>query len=96
MTPDPWDHFYEREALGVRTWDVYSHVAGAYGGALESLIAIGGDGEGEDGPSAKANRFQPLVAYLGPFTLDKGKKATHEVALPPYVGEVRVIGNARA
>jgi uncharacterized protein YfaS (alpha-2-macroglobulin family) len=30
-TPDPWNHFYAREALGVRTWDLYDQVIGAFG-----------------------------------------------------------------
>ena len=91
QTPDPWGHFYQREALGVRTWDVYSSVAGAYGGVLEGLLAIGGDGEGDSAPPAKANRFDPVVSYLGPFTLQKGKTATHTVDIPQYIGEVRVM-----
>ena len=27
-TPNPWNSFYAREALGVKTWDVYDHVLG--------------------------------------------------------------------
>ena len=37
-TPNPWDVFYAREALGVKTWDVYDHVLGAFGGQLERVI----------------------------------------------------------
>ncbi len=91
-TPDLWGDFYQREALGVRTWDLFGAVAGAYGGALEGLIAIGGDGEGDDAPPpAKANRFPPVVKVLGPFRLGAGGKAKHDVELPPYIGEVRVM-----
>ncbi|HTF05205.1 MAG TPA: MG2 domain-containing protein, partial [Bacteroidia bacterium] len=45
-TPDPWNHFYAREALGVKTWDMYDMVMGAYGAELERVLGIGGDGEG--------------------------------------------------
>jgi len=90
-TPDLWSAFYQREALGVRTWDIFGAVAGAYGGALEGLIAIGGGGEEDGAPPAKANRFPPVVKVLGPFRLAAGAKATHEVDLPPYIGEVRVM-----
>ena len=31
ITPDPWSYFYAREALGVKTWDLYDMVIGAYG-----------------------------------------------------------------
>ena len=28
-TPDPWQAFNAREALGVNTWDLYNYVVGA-------------------------------------------------------------------
>jgi alpha-2-macroglobulin len=90
-TPDPWAAFYAREALGVKTWDMYDQVAGAYAGSLERLLAIGGDGEGEDKGAKRAQRFPPMVRFYGPFELAKGKKATHEVDIPQYIGAVRVM-----
>lgn len=90
-TPNPWDTFFMREALGVSTWDLFSMVSGSYGGVLESLLAIGGGDEGEDREPAKANRFEPVVQYLGPFTLAAGETASHQVDIPSYIGEVRVM-----
>jgi len=99
-TPDPWKQFYRREALGVKTWDLYDQVAGAYSGVLERLLAIGGDEGGPLKPSEqRANRFPPLVRFLGPFHLEAGKTARHEVEIPQYVGAVRVMvvaGSGRA
>ena len=31
-TPNPWQEFYAREALGIRTWDMYDNVLGAKAG----------------------------------------------------------------
>ena len=90
-TPDPWNTFYAREALGVKTWDVYDDVLGAYGGTIERLLAIGGDGELEEPKAQKANRFKPVVDYLGPFFLEGGKTATHDIQMPQYVGSVRMM-----
>jgi uncharacterized protein YfaS (alpha-2-macroglobulin family) len=90
-TPEPWKHFYAREALGVKTWDVYDDVMGAYGAELDKLLAIGGDGEGKKKGAQRANRFKPMVRYIGPFKLAKGKSARHKVAIPNYVGSVRVM-----
>lgn len=28
-TPDPWNEFYAREALGIRTWDMYDQCVGS-------------------------------------------------------------------
>jgi len=91
-TPDPWKTFYAREALGVKTWDVYDQVLGAYGGKLESILSIGGDDElGKKKDAQKANRFKPVVVHLGPFYLEKGKTATHNISMPNYVGSVRAM-----
>lgn len=90
-TPSPWGSFYAREALGVKTWDLYDDVIGAYGGKLERLLAIGGDGDFEAPEAKKANRFKPVVKYLGPFLLKAGETATHEITMPQYVGSVRTM-----
>ncbi len=90
-TPSPWNTFYAREALGVKTWDIYEEVIGAYGGKLERLLAIGGDGEGDKSSGSKANRFKPVVKFLGPFTLAKGAKVTHTFRMPQYIGSVRTM-----
>jgi hypothetical protein len=90
-TPDPWSHFYGREALGVRTWDMYAWVAGSFGGAFERLLAIGGGDEGTEPTAAKAQRFVPVVRVLGPFALAAGETAKHAVPIPQYVGAVRIM-----
>ena len=89
-TPDPWNEFYAREALGIRTWDMYDHVLGATAGMYAPLFSTGGD-EMLKPADAKANRFKPVVKYIGPFTLDKGKTNVHSLRLPMYVGSVRVM-----
>ncbi|MEJ2109347.1 MAG: MG2 domain-containing protein, partial [Acidobacteriota bacterium] len=93
-TPDPWAYFYRREALGVKTWDLFDLVAGAYGGTLERLLAIGGGADAGPANPQKANRFPPLVRFLGPFELNKGKTNTHQVSIPQYVGSVRIMVTA--
>ncbi|MDR2148912.1 MAG: alpha-2-macroglobulin [Tannerella sp.] len=89
-TPDPWNYFYAREALGIRTWDLYDNVMGAFTGRLGSLFSIGGDGELQNSP-AKANRFRPVVLYTEPVSLKPGEEKTHNLEMPAYVGSVRVM-----
>jgi alpha-2-macroglobulin len=98
-TPDPWSYFYGREALGVRTWDLYDNVLGAFGGTLDRIFAVGGDETVVDKSANKAQRFIPVVKFLGPFTLGAGKTNTHKITLPQYTGSVRamvIAGNERA
>lgn len=90
-TPDPWTNFYKRVALDVKTWDIYDHVLGAYGGAIKSLLSIGGGaGESTDG-AKKQDRFRPVVKFLGPFELKAGQSKSHTISMPNYIGSVRTM-----
>jgi len=90
-TPDPHSQFYAKDALGVRSWDLYDLVLGARAGELAGLLAIGGDEYNRPKGGKKAERFKPVVTYLGPFYLEKGKKATHSITMPNYIGSVRAM-----
>ena len=91
-TPDPWGHFFAREALGVRTWDLFDLVLGAQHGRMARVLSIGGDAAALNLPDAdKANRFKPVVVHLGPFKLKRGSKQVHRLRLPNYNGAVRVM-----
>ncbi|WP_449224257.1 alpha-2-macroglobulin family protein [Aquimarina rubra] len=90
-TPNPWNTFYAREALGVKTWDVYDDVIGAYGGSINQIFSIGGDAEAGGGKAKKANRFKPMVVYKGPFELKKGETKSHQIKIPKYIGSVRTM-----
>ena len=93
-TPDPWKWFYVRQALGVKTWDLYDLVFGAFGGKLGRIFAIGGDAAVVDQSKNRARRFVPVVRFMGPFTIAPGKTGTHRITLPQYTGSVRVMVTA--
>lgn len=90
-TPDPWKHFYSKEALGVLTWDIFDQVMGVFTGLIQDVFAIGG---GEDEVSqlnkAKSNRYESVVKYLGPFELKRGSNS-HTIDVPNYVGNLKVM-----
>jgi hypothetical protein len=90
-TPDPHSYFYAREALGVKSWDLYDFVIGAWSGDLDRILTIGGDQDAGPAKQKKANRFKPVVQYLGPFHLDEGESQTHNFTLPQYIGSVRAM-----
>jgi uncharacterized protein YfaS (alpha-2-macroglobulin family) len=90
-TPDPHDAFYAREALGVKSFDLFDYVIGAWGGDLERILTIGGDAEGGPVKQKTANRFKPVVQYLGPFHLNKGQQQTKTFRLPSYIGSVKAM-----
>lgn len=90
-TPNAWDVFYAREALGVKTWDMFDDVIGAYSGSIDQVFAIGGDGNAAAGKNKKANRFKPVVTFLGPFKLEAGDRKSHTIKMPNYIGAVRTM-----
>lgn len=90
-TPSPWSTFFAREALGVKTWDLYDYVIGAYPGELTRLLAIGGGLEGEDEGKREVNRFKPVARLFGPYYLGKGKDDEVTFTMPNYVGSVRAM-----
>lgn len=90
-TPDIHDAFYSREALGVKTFDMFDYVIGAYSGSVDNIYAIGGGDEALGAKNRKAERFKPVVKYLGPFELAAGQTATHTIKMPNYVGSVRTM-----
>jgi alpha-2-macroglobulin len=91
-TPNPHDQFFAREALGVKTWDVYDYVLGAYGVELDRILSVGGDAFNRKAKNAaNVNRFKPAVIHVGPFTLEKGQTAKHTLKIENYVGSVRVM-----
>ena len=90
-TPKIHEAFYTRAALGVKTFDIYDYVIGAYSGSVNNIYAIGGGDEAAGAKNRKADRFKPVVKYLGPFELKAGKMATHEITMPNYIGSVRTM-----
>ena len=91
VSPDPWKHFHQQEALAVQTWDMFDQVLGGYGGAIDRLLSLGGDGAAALVDAPQAERFKPVVMHLGPFYLEAGQKKVHTVKMPNYVGAVRTM-----
>jgi len=90
-TPNPHSVFYARESLGVKTWDMYDYVLGAYGARLENAFAIGGDAALKGKNKKRTNRFKPVVLFKGPFKLKKGETVKHSFMMPNYIGAVRTM-----
>jgi len=91
-TPEPWYTFNAREALGVRTFDLYNLVIGAWGGRIDGVFSIGGGDETKAmEPKKRANRFPPMVKFVGPFKLKPGAENKHTIKIPNYVGSVRTM-----
>ena len=91
QTPNLHDAFFSKEALAVRTFDLYRYVLSSLGGEFGQALATGGDGTTTSPEDRKANRFAPVVRHLGPFRLAAGQTADHNLKLPNYVGAVRAM-----
>ncbi len=95
-TPDCWNYFNAKQALGIKTWDLYDYVLDGHGGKIDKYISIGGDdAASQQGKDSDQNRFRPVVQHLGTFKVDAGRKNTHKINVKDYVGAVRVMVVAR-
>ncbi len=90
-TPDPWSYFFSKEALNIKTWDMYRDIFHRFLGEYKSLLAVGGDESGGISNEAQAQRFKPAVKFLGPFMLEPGEEANHQAKISEYVGSVRTM-----
>lgn len=88
-TPDPHKHFYQKAALGVKTFDMYKYVMGAFSGEMSGLLELGGDEEGSASSKKNAIRFKPVVKFFGPFSIEAQGSKVIEFIMPNYVGSVR-------
>ncbi len=89
--PEPHAALYQREALGVKTWDLFDDVVGAYSADLAHLLAVGGSDLIPKRDGQRERRFKPVVKFFGPFTLAAKDTAEHQITLPPYMGSVRMM-----
>lgn len=95
ITPNPYSSFFTKEALGVKTWDIYDLIVGDSIKDYGSLLATGGGGgETKDQNKEEVNRFKPVVKVLGPFKLAPGEEKKHNFIMPNYIGSVRTMVTA--
>lgn len=93
-TPNPHSTFFAKQALEVRTWDMYDIVSKTFKGNVLRTFAIGGGlamEEDDNVKKNKANRFRPVVSFIGPLTLKNDEIATHTIHMGNYIGSVRIM-----
>lgn len=93
-TPSPWDHFFQKIRLAVRTLDNFDEILGILIPDADQLFAIGGDAEAQRKKRTeptKGKRFKPVVMYAQPITIKPGETVTTSFTMPNYVGSVRVM-----
>lgn len=90
-TPDPAKHFNGKFPLLVKTWDVYKYLIAYFKGKFAGIISIGGDDAYNPDAIAEINRYKLVAIHQGPFRISKGGKNTHTVAIPNYIGKVRLM-----
>lgn len=73
-TPDPYSWFNQKNALSLKSWDMFDYVLGSYGGRLEQILTIGGDAAIPDREKARQSRFKPVVRFIYPVRLKAGSK----------------------
>jgi hypothetical protein len=96
QTPQPFEHFYRKLALGVASFDTFSLLLPEV--APEGGAPVGG-GEGMEGLAQSLRtegirRAEPVAFWSGPLETDAEGKATVTFALPEFQGALRVMAVA--
>ncbi|HEV8578081.1 MAG TPA: alpha-2-macroglobulin [Thermoanaerobaculia bacterium] len=89
-TPEPFDFFYRKLALGVTSYDTFSLLMPE----LKNLPAGGGEGEEGAGQYVRTEgirRVQPVAFWSGPLTADGDGNAKVTFKVPEFQGALRIM-----
>jgi len=92
-TPEPFDFFYRKLALGVTSYDTFSLLLPE----LKSLTPGGGEGAEGMGQYVRTEgirRVQPVAFWSGPVTADKDGVARVSFKVPEFQGALRIMAVA--
>jgi uncharacterized protein YfaS (alpha-2-macroglobulin family) len=92
-TPDPFEFFYRKLALGVTSYDTFSLLMPE----LKNLPAGGGEGAEGMGQYVRTEgirRVQPVAFWSGPLTADKDGNAKVTFKVPEFQGALRLMAVA--
>ncbi|MBN2413004.1 hypothetical protein JXQ31_15055 [candidate division KSB1 bacterium] len=94
-TPSPWNFFFQKIMLAVKTLDNYDEIIGILYPDIDKYFTIGGD-ELEEGRLKRLDqtgvkRFIPVVLYHEPVTIKPGETVETRFTMPNYIGSVRVM-----
>ncbi len=94
-TPDPYNYFYQKVALGVGSFDIYPLLLPEYKATLSST---GGDA-GDDGQNARVNpmfvnRVRNVSFWSGILQADGNGTVRYEIDVPQFSGDIRVMAVA--
>ncbi len=102
-TPDPWNYFYQKQALQVLSYDNYSEIIGKITGEVHQILKTGGDGFINEAAMMKSSqrakdmgiedvqRFKPVAMFKGVLTTDENGEGSVEFTMPNYMGAVKVM-----
>ena len=91
-TPEPFDFFYRKLALGVTSYDTFSLLLPE----LKSLTPGGGEGSEANQyvRTEGIRRVQPVAFWSGPLTADKEGNARVSFKVPEFQGALRIMAVA--
>ncbi|GAB3017477.1 hypothetical protein GCM10027051_22890 [Niabella terrae] len=95
-SPNPYDYFYQKVALGVRSFDIYPLLLPEYKMTSSFTGGDGGDEASLDGRVNPlfVNRVKNVSFWSGLLKADGSGRIRYEIDLPQFSGDIRVMAVA--
>jgi uncharacterized protein YfaS (alpha-2-macroglobulin family) len=104
-SPNPWEHFFRKRLLKIKSFDTYGFVMGISKGDVFKSFSVGGDSYDMESLGAAAEkrkeitdllqktvkRFEPVCLYSGVLETDENGFLATEFTMPHYIGAVRIM-----
>ncbi len=93
-TPDPYDYFYTKVALGVNTYDIYPWLLPEIKTTLSSTGGDRGDGSNMRLNPMFVNRVKNVSFWSGTLQADPNGNIRFDIDIPQFSGDIRVMALA--
>ncbi|WP_291724259.1 alpha-2-macroglobulin family protein [Bernardetia sp.] len=93
QTPDPYNYFFQKRALGVKAFDMYERLYPEFKANIQNFGAGGYDLGNRTNPMAN-KRVKPVSFWSGTLKTNSKGEVNYEIDVPQFSGDLRIMAVA--
>jgi uncharacterized protein YfaS (alpha-2-macroglobulin family) len=93
QTPDPYNYFFQKRALGVQAFDMYQRLYPEFKANIQNFGADGYDLGNRTNPMAN-KRVKPVSFWSGTLKTNSKGEVNYEIDVPQFSGDLRIMAVA--